>query len=37
MQPQGTPQGTVSSSCNSDLPSQATYQRFLFVVRSHAI
>ncbi|CAL5222694.1 g5095 [Coccomyxa viridis] len=31
--PQGTPRGTVSSSCNSDVPSQATYQRFLFVVR----
>jgi len=35
VQPQGTPKGTVSSSCNSDVPSQATYQRFLFVVRAH--
>ena len=32
LQPQGTPQGTVSPDCNHDLPSQSTYQRFLFVV-----
>ena len=37
LQPQGTPRGTVSSSCNSDLPSQATYQRFLFVVRHRPV
>ena len=32
MQPQGTPRGTVTSMCNSDIPSQAVYARFLMVV-----
>ena len=34
VQPQGTPRGTVTSMCNSDVPSQAVYARFLMVVRS---
>ena len=33
VQPQGTPRGTVTSMCNSDVPSQAVYARFLMVVR----
>ena len=34
LQPQGTPRGTVTSMCNSDVPSQAVYARFLMVVRN---
>ena len=37
VQPQGTPRGTVTSMCNSDVPSQAVYARFLMVVRTFTL